>query len=64
LHKADEAIIQKIRSNISERAAATVDEEASLMSDPQKEDIEGAKEEIVKVLRQMNEKGELSFVEE
>ena len=63
-HKADEVIVQKIKSNISERAAATVDEEASLMSAPKKEDIEGAREEIVRVLREMNEKGELSFVEE
>jgi flagellar motor switch protein FliG len=64
LHKADEAIIQKIRSNISERAAATVDEEASLMSAPKKDDIEGAREEIIQILRGMNEKGELAFVEE
>ena len=64
LSKADEAITKKIRSNISERAAATVDEEASLMSTPKNEDIEGAREEIVKVLREMNQKGELTFVEE
>ena len=64
LVKADEAIVQKIRSNISERAAATLDEEASLMSAPRKEDIEAAREEIVQVLREINEKGELAFVEE
>lgn len=64
LHKADEVITEKIRSNISERAAATVDEEASLMSAPKKKDIEGAREEIVRVLREMNEKGDLAFVEE
>jgi len=64
LHKADEAIIKKIRSNISERMAATVDEETSLMSAPKKKDIEEAREEIVRILREMNEKGDLSFVEE
>jgi len=64
LVKADEAIIKKIRSNISERAAAAIDEETSLMSAPKKEDIAQAKEELVKVLREMNKKGELNFIEE
>lgn len=64
LHKADEAIIRKIKSNISERAAALVDEEASLMSTPKKEDVKEAREKIVSVLREMNNKGELAFVEE
>lgn len=64
LHKADDAINQKIRSNISERAAALVDEETSLMSAPKKEDITQAREKIVDALRQMNSKGELTFVEE
>jgi len=63
LTKADEAIVKKIRSNISERAAATVDEEASLMSAPKKEEIEKARQEIVKALRNMNEAGSLNFVE-
>jgi len=64
LQKAEAEIVEKIRSNISERAAASLDEETSLMSAPKKEDIEQAKEEIVQVLRQMNEKGELAFIEE
>ena len=64
LHKADEVIIGKIRSNISERAAEALDEETSLMSAPKKEDIEQAKGELVQILRQMNEKGELAFIEE
>jgi len=63
-HKADEIIVKKIRSNISERLSATVDEETSLMSAPKKKDIEEAKEEIVRILRGINEKGELAFVEE
>jgi len=64
LVRADEAIAEKIRSNIPERTSAMVDEEASLMSAPKKEYIEGARENIVKVLREMNKKGELTFVEE
>ena len=55
---------QKIKSNISERAAETIDEETSLMSSPKKEDIQQAKDDIVEVLRTMNNKGELNFVEE
>jgi len=64
LHKADETIIKKIKSNISERAAARVDEEASLMSAPKKEDVKEAREKIIGVLREMNSKGELTFIEE
>ncbi len=64
LMKADETITKKILSNISEGAAATVDEEISLMSLPKKEAIAKAKEEVVEVLRDMNEKGELIFIEE
>ena len=64
LYKADEDIAKKIKSNISERAVATVDEEASLMSSPKKEDVEGAREDIVRALRELNEKGELAFIDE
>ncbi len=64
LVKANEAIIKKIRSNISERAVATLDEETSLMSAPKPKDIEDARDEIVQILRGINEKGELVFVEE
>ncbi len=62
LHEADEAIIQKIRSNLSKRAVAALDEEASLISAPGNEDIEDARGQIVRVLREMNEKGELVFM--
>jgi flagellar motor switch protein FliG len=64
LHEADEAIIQKIRSNLSERAVAALDEEASLISAPGNEDIEDARGEIVRILREMNEKSELAFIQE
>lgn len=64
LVKCAEAINKKIRSNISERAAAALDEEASLLSAPKKKDVKDAREEIVRVLREMNERGELAFIEE
>jgi len=64
LYKADESLTKKIKANISERAAAAIDEETSLMSSPKKEDIAGAREELVIVLREMNKKGELNFIEE
>jgi flagellar motor switch protein FliG len=63
LHNADAAIKQKIRSNISERANTMIDEETSLMSSPKKEDVAAAKEDIVKILRDLNIKGELMFIE-
>jgi flagellar motor switch protein FliG len=63
LNNADAAIKQKIRSNISERANAMIDEEVSLMSSPKKEDMAAAKEDIVKILRDLNIKGELMFIE-
>jgi len=64
LHEADDAIIQKIRSNLSERAVATVDEEAPLILAPGNEDIENARGQIVQVLREMNEKSKLVFMKD
>jgi len=64
LHEAAEEVVRKIKSNISERAAAMVDEEASLMSAPKKEDMRLARDGIVSALRDLNRKGELTFVEE
>jgi len=63
LHGAEEAIARKIRSNISERAAAMVEEEISLMRRPKEEDIEAAREKILNELRQLNAAGELTFEE-
>jgi len=62
LYEADEEIAQKIRSNISERAAAMLDEEASLMQEPLEKEILDAREEIVKPLRDANEEGTLRRV--
>ena len=64
LVKADDTLVQKIKSNISELAAAALDKEASHLLALKKEDVEEARDEIVQVLREMNEKGELAFIEE
>jgi flagellar motor switch protein FliG len=64
LVNADETISEKIRSNISERTAAAIDEETSLISASRKDDIAQARKEIVNALRKINEKGELNFIEE
>ena len=64
LASADEATIKKIKSNISERTAAVLDEEISLMSSPGKDEINQAREAIVQALREKNAAGELTFIEE
>ncbi len=64
LVKADNKLVQKIKSNIFAPMAAVLNEQALLMSAYGKEDIEQAREEIVRVLREMNERGELAFIEE
>jgi flagellar motor switch protein FliG len=62
LYGADEEVTQKIRSNISERAVAMLDEEASLMQEPLEKEILDAREEVVNPLREANEEGKLRFV--
>ena len=62
LYGADEEIVQKIRSNISERVAAALDEEASLMQEPLEKEVFDAKEEVVSPLRAANEEGKLRFI--
>jgi flagellar motor switch protein FliG len=64
LHGAAQEIIDKVKSNISERAATIVNEEASLMASPKKDDVRQARDKIVNALRELNSKGELTFVEE
>jgi flagellar motor switch protein FliG len=55
------AISRKIRANMSERAAALLDEETSLLSKPKPEDIQASRETILASLRQLNEAGKLEF---
>jgi len=62
LVKADEGIVQKIRSNISDRAMATVDEEASLMQEPLQKEVLDAREEVIRPLREANEEDKLRFI--
>jgi flagellar motor switch protein FliG len=59
IHGADEDIVQKIRSNISDRARGMLDEEISLMQEPLEKEVLEAREEVVKPLREANEEGTL-----
>ncbi len=59
LYGEGEEIVQKIRSNISERLVAALDEESSLMQEPLEKEILDAREEVVKPLREANEGGSL-----
>lgn len=63
LFGASETIIDKIRANISERAAESLDEEISLMQDPLKKEILEAREQVINPLRDANENGQLRFIE-
>jgi flagellar motor switch protein FliG len=62
LYGADEDIVQKIRSNMSERAVALLDEEISLMQEPLAKEVLDAREEVVGPLRDANEEGTLRLV--
>ncbi|MCK4293762.1 MAG: hypothetical protein KAY65_11235 [Planctomycetes bacterium] len=63
LFKADEVIAEKIRSNISKQAAAALDEQASLMVTPEKEDVESARAKVIKTLAETDKKIGLAFTE-
>lgn len=56
---AEQAVSQKIRENISERAAQMLEEEMSLLNKPKAEVIAAARESILEALRTLNAKGEL-----
>jgi flagellar motor switch protein FliG len=64
LYEADEATVSKIKSNISERAATVVDEEASLMQKPKKKEVDEAREKVLHRLRELQVNGDLNFEEE
>jgi flagellar motor switch protein FliG len=64
LRGAEPALVAKINSNISERARALVDEETSLMSSPKQEDVEKARQEMLKAMRELNATGQLEFEEQ
>ena len=60
---ADQALVEKVRANMSERAAAALEEETSLLSAPKDEEVQQAQEKVLKTLREMNASGDLSFEE-
>jgi len=60
---ANPTIRDKIRSNLSEKLISQVDEEASMMGIPKNEDVRLARNEIIKLLAEMNLNGELGFLE-
>ncbi len=62
LYQADEEVIQKIRANISARAAESLDEEISLMQEPLEEEVLEAREQVVAPLRDANQEGTLRRV--
>ena len=63
LVEADEQTTGRVHGNISERARAMLEEEASLLSNPKDTEVQQAREEILNVLREMNNRGELQFEE-
>jgi len=63
LFGATKEIIDKVRLNISERAAAMLDEETSLMQEPLEKEVNEAKEQILAPLREANKQGTLRYVQ-
>jgi flagellar motor switch protein FliG len=61
---ADASVAEKIQGNISERAKAAIEEEASLLSSPSPSEVEQARQEILQTLRDMSIRGELQFIQE
>lgn len=64
MHEVEPAIAAKINANISERARAMVDEETSLMSSPKQEEVDKARNEVLKAMRELNATGQLEFEEQ
>jgi flagellar motor switch protein FliG len=63
LHETPDDVVRKVKASISERSAAMVDEEKSLLGSPKKEDVRLARQRILNALRELSKKGELSFEE-
>jgi len=63
LNGSDESVVAKVRDNVSERAAEMLDEEISLLAAPRHIEIQNARAEILKTLRSLNDRGELTMVE-
>jgi flagellar motor switch protein FliG len=63
LHEAPEEIVRRVKASMSERSAAMVDEERSLLASPKKEEVRLARERILNALRELSKKGDLTFEE-
>jgi len=61
---ADEQTISKVHENCSERMAALIEEETSLLSSPKPEEVQATRERILEALRELNATGDLTFEEE
>lgn len=61
---ADETTVSKLRSNMSQRQAMLLDEEASLLGKPSQEDVDNARNEFLDALRQLGSNNLLTFEEE
>jgi flagellar motor switch protein FliG len=57
--EADEEVMTKIRTNLSERAVTMLDEEVALMQEPLENEVLAARDQIVEPLREANEAGTL-----
>ena len=57
-------VLERVLTNISERAKAMLEEEESLLSSPKDDDIQQARESILDALRAIDAKGELTFKED
>ena len=60
----EDSITAKIKCNISKWTAGRLEKKAAIFSNASTDDIKKARNHIVRVLRNMNFKGELSFVED
>lgn len=64
LYEADDAIIDKIKSNLSEQNITALYKQVLLISVPGDRDIEDARGRIIQILRDVNNKGELVFMDD
>lgn len=64
LSHADEAVVQKLRANMSERQSAMLDEEAALLASPGEEEVGAARNQLLEALRELAANNMLTFEEE
>ena len=64
LTDADDATVTKLRENMSERQSGMLDEEIALLSSPSEEDVQRARGELLKALRELAANNMLTFEED